>query len=434
MLIYAYLALFVFRYALCISVPISPSKSYEFDIEAPDWLNRFAGSGFTAWGGHAIFAEWLVKAIHPQLIVDLGIDLGYSTFVWSTALNKVSSDAASKGQKLSEARVVGIDSFQFQIERDTRPDMVRDAYGFVTAVMDKFQTEYANVEVIKGYFKEVSDSWTEGQTVDILHVDGRHEYEHAKEDYFAWNKYVKPDGMVLFHDCYVWNQENFGVYRLFDEITEYRFRGYFENDYGLGVATNNEKLFSSIALAFQHFKIGSKITIPSYALPSYFQNSDEKPVAGVNPIVTAPSGSLELVLDLADVTETNEIVLLIKLPDSSASITAIGSARLSWNEFMSSVESAVDLRAAQVSGTAVGSDRSLSVAVIGELNRLTGRNYSASSLEWMSELSPSCTVLHLFKLAGSADYLDVAITDQVSLCLLSGDLSLFVIVYLYCLS
>ena len=318
MFISALFAILIAHVAEGIVVPITASHFYEFDMDAPDWLNRFAALGFSAWGNHAIFAKWLVGNMHPQLIVDLGIDLGYSTFVWSTALNEVSAGG----------RVVGIDSFQFQVARDTSPDLVRDAYGFVQGIIAKFHPEYANVEVVKGFFSDVSAAWTGGRTVDVLHVDGRHEYEHVREDYFAWNKHVHPDGIVLFHDCYVWDQENFGVYRFFDEITEYRFRGHFENDYGLGVATNNQLIFTAITMNFPNFKIGSKVAVPPNALPSYLK-------------VSPPPA--EFVVDIADVAHTDEITLFAPAVGSQGggspkAFSVVSSVRQPWSDFVAKLD------------------------------------------------------------------------------------------------
>jgi predicted O-methyltransferase YrrM len=36
--------------------------------------------------------------------------------------------------------------------------------------------------------------------IRLLFIDGLHDYEHAREDYLAWNKFVVPDGIIAFHD------------------------------------------------------------------------------------------------------------------------------------------------------------------------------------------------------------------------------------------
>ena len=40
------------------------------------------------WKGHRAFAEWLVKEIKPSQVVDLGVDYGFSTFIFANAAMK----------------------------------------------------------------------------------------------------------------------------------------------------------------------------------------------------------------------------------------------------------------------------------------------------------------------------------------------------------
>ncbi len=53
------------------------------------------------------------------------------------------------------------------------------------------------------------------RNVDILHIDGNHEYEYAKGDFGNYLPFMEPDGMVIFHDTL---STKFGVGRFFDEI------------------------------------------------------------------------------------------------------------------------------------------------------------------------------------------------------------------------
>ena len=314
-----------------IQVPISPTKSVEFDLNQPNWLFRF-GSYFSSWNNHAVFARWLTLYKRPELIVDLGVDLGYSTLTWSESLREAN---------IATGKVIGIDSFDFHFVLDD-PTVSRNTYSFVMQLVDHFKGKFTNMELIKGYFEEVSQRWRHGSTVDILHVDGRHEYEHVKSDYYAWQQHVRPDGVVLFHDCYVWNQEHFGVYRFFDEISEYKFRGYFENDYGLGVATNDDVLFTAIAMQFPNFRIGSRIEVPTYALPSYHikkaTNSVQK----------------RLLVDVTGVEATKVISVFISMGEAmSSEVTA--SVLAPWGKFVADLTSSVR-SATRVSGVPVLSD------------------------------------------------------------------------------
>ena len=49
-----------------------------------DWIEEIS----SAARGHRAFFEWLVEHMRPSTIVELGVDRGYSTFVFAEALAK----------------------------------------------------------------------------------------------------------------------------------------------------------------------------------------------------------------------------------------------------------------------------------------------------------------------------------------------------------
>ena len=50
-----------------------------------DWIEEIS----SAVKGHRVFFEWLVEHMRPTTIVELGVDRGYSTFVFAEALAKI---------------------------------------------------------------------------------------------------------------------------------------------------------------------------------------------------------------------------------------------------------------------------------------------------------------------------------------------------------
>jgi glycosyltransferase involved in cell wall biosynthesis len=178
------------------------------------------------WTGHRPFAEWLVKHKNPEVIVDLGVDHGFSTFCF--AMPRI-------------GHVYGIDSFEGDEHSGVRTDHTHE---YVLYKRDKlFMNE--NVTFIKGYFDDVAKTWN--KQIDILHIDGLHTYEAVKNDYETWSKFVKDDGVILFHDTCV-EDRNFGVNRLFDEIDLPKFN--FTQSYGLGVVSKNKDLIELIKVLF----------------------------------------------------------------------------------------------------------------------------------------------------------------------------------------
>ena len=101
-----------------------------------------------------------------------------------------------------------------------------------------------NVNIIHGYFDAVAKTWD--KEIDILHIDGLHDYSAVKSDYLLWEKFVKASGTIMFHDTCV---PSFGVRQLFDEITLPKVN--FRNSHGLGVVSADCRLILDIACTFE---------------------------------------------------------------------------------------------------------------------------------------------------------------------------------------
>lgn len=184
----------------------------------------------TAWNGHRQFAEWLVSYIKPDVIVDLGVDYGFSTF--SFAIPRI-------------GHVYGIDNF---VGDDfIGIDTTKEKYNYVNTKREKLHLK-DNITFIKGDFEEVSKTWN--KKIDILHIDGSHHYEDVKRDYENWSKFVKHDGIILLHDTLVevCNQKQYGVKKFFDEIDLPKTT--FTHSFGLGVISKNKNLIETIKREF----------------------------------------------------------------------------------------------------------------------------------------------------------------------------------------
>lgn len=190
----------------------------------------------SAWKGHREFAEWIVKDLQAEEIVDLGVDYGYSTFCFAKAAHENGF-----------GRVTGIDSF----EGDGFAG-VRDTYELVSNWINDFG--FLNINILKGYFNEVAAAWT--APIDILHIDGFHSYQAVHDDYHSWSCFVKESGVILFHDICV-NHPDFGVIYFFRELED-GFKLYFIESYGLGIITKNESLAERIKARFPHVHDYSK--------------------------------------------------------------------------------------------------------------------------------------------------------------------------------
>ena len=92
----------------------------------------------------------------------------------------------------------------------------------------------------KGDFREFVKRWP--RDIDILHIDGTHDYDAVKRDFEQWSPLVKKGGAILMHDTCSYREH---VGKLFDEIEGYH-KHNFEHAMGLGVLTKDKKLAAAI--------------------------------------------------------------------------------------------------------------------------------------------------------------------------------------------
>ena len=191
-----------------------------------DNVSEILGAIPSAWNvppkSHNEFISWLIQKINPQVTVELGVDWGYSSFL--LALH-------SKGV------VYGIDCFD-QSKHELRSD---EDYQFVLDVKDKLKLN--NLEIIKGYFDEVAKEWN--KEIDLLHIDGLHDYANCKNDCDTWSPFLKENGVIIFHDT-ISNPDGVGVFFSQLEVPKVNFT----NSAGLGVASNNVDLIEEIKKNF----------------------------------------------------------------------------------------------------------------------------------------------------------------------------------------
>ncbi|WP_420567136.1 rhamnan synthesis F family protein [Thalassovita sp.] len=172
----------------------------------------------SAWLGHAPFALWLVEALRPLNIVELGTHNGYSFFAFCQAMRDLGLDG----------QVHAVDTWAGDPQAGFYSDEVYREVAQITA------SKFPGVGTLhKMTFNEARDSFSAGD-VDILHIDGLHTYEAVKHDFETWRETVREGGVVLFHDTQV-RRDDFGVWKLWEELSaEYPSFEFFHS-HGLGV-------------------------------------------------------------------------------------------------------------------------------------------------------------------------------------------------------
>lgn len=160
----------------------------------------------SAWRGLEDFVQGLIVARQPKNIVDLGVYHGYSSIAMAAA---------------TAGNVFGIDSFRgdpyagFEDNEDACRKNVADS-------------NLANLHIIKGDFQEVSRRWS--SPIDMLHIDGSHDYESVQRDFFSWRHHLADEAIVLLHDTQSYPQ---GPGQLFRDLPYRKFE--ISEHHGLGV-------------------------------------------------------------------------------------------------------------------------------------------------------------------------------------------------------
>jgi hypothetical protein len=187
----------------------------------------------SAWTEHAPFAFWLVEASQPSRLVELGAHHGFSYLAFCQAVQRLRLGT----------QCFAVDTWE--------GDEHAGAYGpeVLQRLQEYHEPRYgAFSSLIRSTF-EAALSHVEDGSVDLLHVDGRHRYEDARGDFEGWLPKLSRRAVVLFHDINV-RQGDFGVARLWAELTD-RYPSFsFTHGHGLGVLGVGERQAPAMASLF----------------------------------------------------------------------------------------------------------------------------------------------------------------------------------------
>jgi glycosyltransferase involved in cell wall biosynthesis/predicted O-methyltransferase YrrM len=171
----------------------------------------------SAWLEHGPFAFWLADQLRPRTFVELGAHNGYSYFCFCQAIDKLNIGATC----------YAVDTWQGDEHAGFYDESVYQS------VVSKNERYRAFSQLLRMRFDEALQYFPD-KSIDLLHIDGRHFYDDVKEDFESWLPKLSPCGIILFHDTQV-RERNFGVWRLFEELSASYSTFNFVHGHGLGV-------------------------------------------------------------------------------------------------------------------------------------------------------------------------------------------------------
>jgi hypothetical protein len=190
------------------------------------------------WAGHLATAFWLVKAIRPNVFVELGTHTGnsYSAFCQGVALLGLST------------RCFAVDTWQGDEHAGYYGEEI---FVDITAFNDRNYAGFS--KLLRTTFDDARNYFPDADTsggIDLLHIDGLHSYEAVKHDFETWKSALSRRSVVLFHDTNV-RERGFGVWKLWRELAAQYPSFEFDHSEGLGVLGVGREQLPLVARLFE---------------------------------------------------------------------------------------------------------------------------------------------------------------------------------------
>jgi methyltransferase family protein len=202
----------------------------------------------SAWFEHAPFAFWLTTTARPELLVELGTHHGFSYFAFCQAVRRAQLPTACHA----------IDTWEGDEHTGFYGNEVFDAVNRYN------ERQYSGFSrLVRSTFDAALERFTPA-SIDLLHIDGRHRYEDVAHDFARWHPKLSDRAIVLFHDIDVRERE-FGVWRLWHEISGRYSSFAFTHGHGLGVLGIGADISDAVRALFEADEPAQNVIRQAYA-------------------------------------------------------------------------------------------------------------------------------------------------------------------------
>ena len=178
---------------------------------------------YSAWKGHRGFAQRLIKALQPEVFVELGVHAGDSYFTIVESMHN--------------GKAYGVDTWDGDKHAGYYDDNIWD-------MVQSVNKQYPNSALLRMPFDTAASLVQEH--INLLHIDGLHTYEAVKHDFETWEP--KVTDVIMLHDICVPENPDFGVWKLWEEIKKDTAGMCFEfhHCHGLAVFCKSERAFRAV--------------------------------------------------------------------------------------------------------------------------------------------------------------------------------------------
>ncbi|MBD0370197.1 MAG: glycosyltransferase [Pyrinomonadaceae bacterium] len=178
----------------------------------------------SAWAAHIPFGMFLVDALRPRLLVELGTFSGVSYCAFCQAVKELNL----------ETRCLAVGTWE-DFEQDGFHDGA-EALKDLRAYHDPLYGEFSSL--IQSRFDHAVSDFEDG-TIDLLHIDGLHTYEAVTHDFETWLPKMNGErGVLLLHNITV---RDSGVCRLWEELKQIYPHFEFKHEHGLGLLATGSR-------------------------------------------------------------------------------------------------------------------------------------------------------------------------------------------------